>query len=104
MVAVDVGDVRTEQAEVIELLDHPESAGDVAHPDVHADGHTDVPGKLPVVLDHLGDAEPWTLVPMARVISPSSDEKYLSLTRRISSGDSRTLLNHQSAREVLGLP
>jgi hypothetical protein len=60
MVAVDVGDVRTEQTEVIELLDHPEAAGDVAHPDMHADGHAYVPGKLPVVLDHLRDAEPGT--------------------------------------------
>src|SRR5215212_3681260 len=51
-----------------------------------------------------GVQNPGPRVPMARVMSPSSDEKYLSLTRRMSSGDSRTLLNHQSASEVLGKP
>ena len=57
---MDVGDVRAEQTEIIELLDHPEASGHVAHPDVHADGHANVPGKLPVVPDDLGHAEPGT--------------------------------------------
>src|SRR3712207_3813309 len=60
MAAVDVGGVGTEQTEVVELLDHPEAACDVAHPDVHADGHAYVPGKFPVVPDHLGYAESGT--------------------------------------------
>src|ERR671920_1611169 len=60
VVAVDVGRVRAEEVEIVELLDHLEAPGHWSHPDVHADGHAYVPGQVPVVFDDLGHAEPRT--------------------------------------------
>ena len=51
-----------------------------------------------------GVQKPGPRVPIARVISPSSEEKYWSRTRRMSSGASSSLVYHHAASEVFGFP